>query len=225
MDRFHFEQLLSKRFQRRGFLLGAGALTGLAISSQWSQRVVAAPKFSGYPFSLGIASGEPFPKSVVLWTRLAPEPFSSDGGMPQQNVPVQWQVATNDRMSHIVRSGTAIATPELGHSVHIEVRGLEPNRWYWYQFKVGNEVSPIGHTRTTPDWGDRVKQLRFAFASCQDWQNGYYSAYKHMAEEGLDFVVHLGDYIYEYGPQPGGPRQHNSPEIITLNDYRNRYAL
>jgi alkaline phosphatase D len=110
MDRFHFEQLLSKRFQRRGFLLGAGALTGLAISSQWSQRVVAAPKFSGYPFSLGIASGDPFPKSVVLWTRLAPEPFSSDGGMPQQNVPVQWQVSTNESMSHIVRSGTAIAT-------------------------------------------------------------------------------------------------------------------
>ena len=225
MQQSNFEHLLLKSMKRRGFLLGAGAMTGLAISSQWSQRVVAAPKFSGYPFSLGIASGEPLPKSVVLWTRLVPEPFSSDGGMPQQNVPVQWQVATNDRMSHIVRSGTAIATPELAHSVHIEVRGLEPNRWYWYQFKVGNEVSPIGHTRTTPDWGDRVKQLRFAFASCQDWQNGYYSAYKHMAEEDLDLVVHLGDYIYEYGPQPGGPRQHNSPEIITLNDYRSRYAL
>lgn len=231
MERFHFEQLLAKRFQRRGFLLGAGALTGLAISSQWSQRVVAAPKFSGYPFSLGIASGDPFPQSVVLWTRLAPEPFSNDGGMPQQNVPVQWQVSTNERMSHIVRSGTAIATPELAHSVHIEVRGLEPNRWYWYQFKVGNEISPLGRTRTAPAFGEPLNQLNFAFVSCQKWDDGYYSAYRRMAEEDLDLVFHLGDYIYEYGiDSKGGVRNLSIPEqfrseTVTLDRYRLQYAL
>lgn len=231
MERFDFEQLLSKRFGRRGFVLSAGAITGLVISSQWSQRVVAAPKFSGYPFSLGIASGDPFPKSVVLWTRLAPEPFSSDGGMPQQNIPVQWQVATNESMSHIVRSGTAIATPELAHSVHIEVRGLEPNRWYWYQFKVGNEISPLGRTRTAPALGDPLNQLNFAFVTCQKWDDGYYSAYRRMAEEDLDIVFHLGDYIYEYGiDSKGGIRNLSIPEqfreeTVTLDRYRLQYAL
>lgn len=224
MQQSDFERLLLNSMRRRRFLLGAGAMTGLAIASQWPSKVVAQPRFSAYPFSLGVASGEPRPDNVVLWTRLAPDPLNG-GGMPQQNVPVQWQVAADENMRQVVRVGTAIATPELAHSVHVAVGDLEPGRWYWYQFKVGNEVSPIGHTRTTPTWGDRVKQLRFAFASCQDWQNGYYPAYKHMAEEDLDLVVHLGDYIYEYGPQPGGPRQHNSPEIVTLNDYRNRYAL
>jgi alkaline phosphatase D len=231
VDRFYFERLLSSRLQRRGFLLGAGALTGLAISSQWSQRVLAQPKFSAYPFSLGVASGDPFPKSVVLWTRLAPEPFSGDGAMPQQNVPVQWQIATNERMSHIIRSGTAIATPQLAHSVHVEVRGLEPARWYWYQFKVGNEVSPIGRTRTAPALGAHVNQLNFAFCSCQSWADGFYSAYRRMAEEDLDVVFHLGDYIYEGGiDAKGGARnvplpEQFRPETVTLERYRLQYAL
>lgn len=223
MDRFDFERLLFTKAKRRGFLIGAGALTGLAVS-QWSSRVIAQPKFSGYPFTLGVASGDPLPDSVVLWTRLAPDPLNG-GGMPARNVPVQWQISTDANMSKVVLRGTVIATPELAHSVRVVVGGLQPDRWYWYQFKAGNEVSRIGRTRTAPALGTPVNQLRFAFASCQDWQNGFFTAYKHMAEEDLNFVVHLGDYIYEYGPQPGGPRQHNSPEIVTLADYRNRHAL
>ena len=224
MDRLNFERLLSSRVRRRQLLIGAGAFTGLAVASQWPKRVVAQPRFSAYPFSLGVASGDPLPRSVVLWTRLAPDPLNG-GGMPSYPVAVRWQVATDERMRHIVRQGTAIATADLGHSVHAIAQGLQPGRWYWYQFRVGNEVSPVGRTRTAPAQNDHVAQLRFAFASCQDWQNGYYTAYKHMAEEDLDLVVHLGDYIYEYGPETGGPRQHNSPEIISLADYRNRYAL
>lgn len=224
MDRFNFDQLLLSKVKRRRLLLSAGALTGLALASQWPKRAIAQPKFSAYPFSLGVASGDPLPDSVVLWTRLAPDPLNG-GGMLQQNLPVQWQIAADEKMRHVVRVGTAIATPELAHSVHVDVRGLEPAKWYWYQFKVGNEVSPIGRTRTAPALGDRVAQFRFAFASCQDWQNGYYPAYRGMAQEELDLVVHLGDYIYEYGPETEGPRQHNSPEIVTLADYRNRYAL
>jgi len=224
MNRCDFEHLLSSRINRRSLLVGAGALTGLALASQWSKRVVAQPKFSGYPFSLGVASGDPLPDSVVLWTRLAPNPLSG-GAIPQQNYPVQWQVSADESMKQIVRRGKVLAIPELGHSVHVDVQGLKPGQWYWYQFRIGNELSSIGRTRTAPARGDRLNQFRFAFASCQDWQNGYYSAYKHMAEEDLDLVVHLGDYIYEYGPRPGKPRQHNSPEIVTLTDYRKRYAL
>jgi alkaline phosphatase D len=215
--------LLSNRCRRRSFLLGAGFLTGLAVTSK-GLPVLATPRFSDYPFSLGVASGDPLPDSVVLWTRLAPDPLYG-GVMPLKNVVVQWQIALDENMKKVVQRGKTLATPELAHSVHVDVRGLEPDRWYWYQFKVGNEVSPVGRTRTASAFHSSIKQLNFAFVSCQDWQNGYYTAYRHLADEKLDLVVHLGDYIYEYGPQPGGPRQHNSPEIVTLADYRNRHAL
>ncbi|MHC5597908.1 MAG: alkaline phosphatase D family protein [Nostoc sp.] len=216
-------RLLANRCRRRSFLLGAGFLTGLTVASQL-HPVLATSRFSGYPFSLGVASGDPLPDGVVIWTRLAPNPLSG-GGMPPVNVPVCWQVALDENMRRVVRRGTVLATPELAHSVHVDVRGLESNRCYWYQFQVGKEASPIGRTRTAPAVYDSIRQLNFAFVSCQDWQNGYYTAYRHLAEENLDLVVHLGDYIYEYGPQSSGPRQHNSPEIITLDDYRGRYAL
>ncbi len=214
---------LSTRTKRRSFLMGAGAMAGLAIAAQ-SRPVVAQSRFSAYPFGLGVASGDPLPDSVVLWTRLAPDPLNG-GGMPLVNVPIQWQVATDENMRRVVRRGTAIATSELAHSVRVIVGGLQPGRPYWYQFKVANQYSPIGRTRTAPALGRPIDQLKFAFASCQDWQNGFYPAFRHMAEEDLDFVVHLGDYIYEYGRNPDGPRQHNGPEIVSLTDYRNRYAL
>ncbi|MBD2168220.1 alkaline phosphatase [Calothrix membranacea FACHB-236] len=223
MEFMHCNQLLNNRCRRRSFLLGAGFLTGLAMTSQWSPAI-AKTKFSGYPFSLGVASGDPLPDGVVLWTRLAPDPLNG-GGMPMANIVVRWEVALDENMRKVVQKGKAIATPELAHSVHIDVRGLEPERWYWYQFRVGNELSPIGRTRTASAFHRSTKQLNFAFVSCQDWQNGYYTAFQHLAKEELDLVVHLGDYIYEYGPQPGGPRQHNSAEIFSLADYRNRHAL
>ncbi|MBD2253774.1 alkaline phosphatase D family protein [Nostoc parmelioides] len=214
---------LATHCKRRNFLLGAGLITGLVVASQW-HPVMAQTRFSGYPFSLGVASGDPLPDSVVLWTRLAPDPVNG-GGMSRVNVPVQWQIARDENMTQVVQKGTVLATPELAHSVHVDVRGLEPDRWYWYQFKVGNEVSPKGRTRTAAAPHSSIQKFNFAFASCQDWQNGFYTAYKHMAEEDLDLVVHLGDYIYEYGPRSGAPRQHIGPEILTLSDYRNRYAL
>ncbi|QIR37115.1 alkaline phosphatase [Tolypothrix sp. PCC 7910] len=230
MEHVNFERLLSTKAKRRGFLLGAGTVTAGAIASLWTHRVVAQPKFSGYPFSLGVASGDPLPDSVVLWTRLAPDPLNGDR-MPQVNVPVEWQVATDENMRKVVLGEVAIATPELAHSVHVDVRGLQPNRWYWYQFKVGNEVSPIGRTRTAPAIGTRLNQLNFAFVTCQKWEDGYYSAYRRLAEEDLDLVFHLGDYIYEYGiPATGGVRNVSLPEEFrketnTLEQYRLRYAL
>lgn len=230
MQQFDFERLLSNSIRRRGFLISAGALTGLAIASQWPRRVIAQPKFSDYPFSLGIASGDPLPDGVVLWTRLAPDPLNG-GGMPQQNVTVQWQIAADESMRQVLKRGTATATPELAHSVHVDVRGLQPARWYWYQFKVGNEVSPVGRTRTAPARGDRLNQLNFAFCSCQAWDSGFYSAYRRMAEEDLDLVFHLGDYIYENGiDATGGVRNVRLPgqfrqETVTLERYRLQHAL
>jgi len=223
IQRFDVPRLLPTKFNRRRLMLGAGALTGLAVASQW-HKVIAQPRFSGYPFSLGVASGDPLPNSVVLWTRLAPDPLNG-GGMPSANVPVQWQIADGENMRRIISSGTVMATPEFGHSVHVEAQGLQPARWYWYQFKVGNEVSPIGRTRTAPTPGDRVNRFRFAFASCQNWQQGYFTAYKYMTQEDLDLVVHLGDYIYEGGVSATAVRPHNGPEPYTLEEYRNRHAL
>src|SRR4030095_16850791 len=125
----------------------------------------------------------------------------------------------------IVKRGATLAVPELGHSVHVEVDGLEPSRWYWYRFKVGNEESPIGRTRTAPARGAYVDNLRFAFVSCQHFEAGYYPALRRLSEEDLDFAIHLGDYIYENPPSNTGVRTHlPDAEIFTIEDYRIRYA-
>ncbi|NYI08201.1 alkaline phosphatase D family protein [Allostreptomyces psammosilenae] len=218
-------------------LLGATA-AGLTTIGLWAagasaSRAWAQPRFPGDPFRLGVASGDPHPDGVVLWTRLAPDPLAVDGrgGMPERKVNVGWQVARDENFRRIVRQGHTFATPELGHSVHVEVDGLEPGREYFYRFRTGGDISPVGRARTAPDPRDRVGELAFAFASCQCWYEGFYTAYRHMAAEDLDFVVHLGDYLYEYGVgATAGIRNMTldasfQRETATLPDYRNRYAL
>jgi alkaline phosphatase D len=161
---------------------------------------------------------------VVLWTRLAPEP-TLGGGMPPVPVEVRWEVADDEGFTRIRRYGVSLATPGLGHSVHAEVTGLPSARPYFYRFLAGDEVSPVGRTRTAPAANHVVRQLRFAFASCQDWQTGGYPAYWHLVEEDVDFVVFLGDYIYENAPRTDRYRQHEgSGEPVTLTEYRNRHA-
>ena len=215
----------SNQLSRRRLLAGAGACAALAMTAPLGSRgVLANPVFSKYPFSLGVASGDPLPDGVVIWTRLAPEPLDG-GGMPMQPVSVAWEVAADDKMKTVMQKGTTIARPELGHAVHVEVQGLEPGRWYWYRFSSGTESSPIGRTRTAPALNAPVDRLRFAFASCQHYESGYYTAHRHMAGEDLDLVVFLGDYIYESQAEGGGTRMHNGPEVETLEQYRNRYAL
>lgn len=211
---------------RREFMAGAGASLLWLIAGQLPRGAAAAEalNFSDDPFSLGVASGDPSADGMVLWTRLAPKPLEG-GGMPRRNVRVEWEVATDDRMRRIVKRGTAVARPELAHSVHVEVRGLNPSRWYWYRFRVGPTLSPVGRTRTAPARGARLDKLSFAFASCQNYEDGFYTAHRHMAGEDLDLVIFLGDYIYEGGMRPGRTRAHNGAEIYTLDDYRNRYAL
>lgn len=210
---------------RRSFLAHQSRWFALAlVGGQFGGRLLAAPRFEKDPFSLGIASGDPSPDGFVLWTRLAPEPLT-DGGMPNEHVKVRWELADDEGMRRIVRSGEAVASPELGHSVHVELEGLPANRWYWYRFHAGDATSPIGRTRTMPAHQAQPDSLRFAFASCQDY-HFYYTAWQHMAaEQDLDLVFHLGDYIYEGGIRTDRPRRHNGNEIVTLADYRKRLAL
>ncbi|MEH1936832.1 MAG: alkaline phosphatase [Nostoc sp.] len=225
VDYRNFEQFLHSRIKRRNLIVGAGALSGLAIANQfYHQSAIARSRFSNYPFTLGVASGDPYPTSVVIWTRLAPEPLNG-GGMPSANVPIRWEVATDPDMRHIISKGTVLATPQLAHSVRVVVEGLQSDTWYWYRFLVGQDASPIGRTRTAPLAGGYLNKLNFALVSCQHYEQGYYTAYKYLAQDDLSLVVHVGDYIYEGGISNNRPRKHNSAEILTLEDYRNRHAL
>ncbi|WP_202843395.1 alkaline phosphatase D family protein [Luteimonas saliphila] len=225
----------SAYLDRRKFLLGASAMALFAGLGP-AGRLWASPAFRGDPFALGVASGDPFPGGFVIWTRLAPEPLAGNGGMPMVAVPVLWEVAEDDRFDRIVRRGEAIARPELGHSVHVEVDGLRPRRPYWYRFHVASQAtSPVGTVRTAPQAGAAVDRLRIGVAGCQHWEGGYFTAYRYLSEEPeLDAVFHYGDYIYEGAGKPGKSvvdaagnriaRQHAGDEIYTLDDYRRRYA-
>ncbi|MFI7668290.1 alkaline phosphatase D family protein [Nocardia sp. NPDC049526] len=208
----------------------AGSVAVLVGASAASSGRFRAPRWLGDPFTLGVASGDPLPDGVVLWTRLAPDPLAPDGlgGMAQHPVTVEYEVAHDEQFQQVVARGTAVATRELAHSVHPEVRGLEPNRWYFYRFRAGSAISPIGRTRTAPPLGQPTARMRFAFASCQSWASGYYTAYEHMSAEDLDLVVHLGDYIYERGWNRGREGMSVEPylaaEAVDLPGYRLRYA-
>jgi alkaline phosphatase D len=224
METLHKHYSDSVLFNRRGFLTSVGAtLLHASLVGQTIPRSASAQNVGDYPFILGVASGDPTPDGVVLWTRLAPDPLHEGGGMPQQPVTVQWQIADDEHMRRVVQHGAVLAVSDLAHSVHVEVHGLQPARWYWYQFKFGNEVSPVGRTRTAPAYGAPLDHLRFAFVSCQHYAQGFYPAHARLAEEDLDFAVHLGDYIYETAAT--GVRTHAPEhEIVTLDDYRIRYA-
>lgn len=178
------------------------------------------------PFTLGVASGSPTHDSVVLWTRLATKGlFGVGSSFGADAVTVRWEVAHDERFGRLVAQGQAPARPELAHSVHVEVAGLEPDRWYYYRFMVGDAVSPIGRTRTFAPPGAAVAQLRLGYASCQRWEHGYFSAYRHLREERLDALLFLGDYIYEYPNSARAVRRPSGGRVLTLDDYRARYAL
>ena len=204
-------------------MAGAAAIAEPIVSS----GLLAQPAFGDYPFTLGVASGDPLPTGIVLWTRLAPRPLEG-GGMPMRDVEVRWEIAPDDRFRTIAQRGSTTARPELGHSVHVEVDGLEPGRDYFYRFFAGAEVSQTGRTRTAPAPGALVDRLRFAVCGCSHYEVGYFTAFGHLAAEQFDFILHTGDYIYEYradgGHDPSRVRQHQGDEIYTVVDYRNRYA-
>ncbi|MCP8890665.1 alkaline phosphatase D family protein [Sphingomonas faeni] len=211
------------------------ALVGGAVGLLAAPAILRAQQlFTAYPFRLGVAAGEPASDGFVIWTRLAPDPLGDHGGMPMQPVAVDWQVASDQRFATVVAKGSAIARPELAHAVHVEVAGLLPDRPYWYRFTVGRERSIAGRARTLPVAGAPLDHLRFGVAGCQNYEDGLFTAYRHLADEDVAFVYHYGDYIYEGRSSPvamgydGKPRRfvraHEGQLLFDLADYRRRYA-
>ena len=222
---------------RRGFLAGAGLAATAALLADCPVRAYAevAPSSAAmpYPFALGIASGDPLPTAVVLWTRLAPSPLEADGGMAADSFPVQWVVAADPAMARVVRRGTALAHAAYAHSVHVDVEGLEPNREYWYQFRAGAHLSAVGRTRTAPAAGAHLDQLDLVVASCQSLGAGWYHAWKDAAADPADLVYFAGDDIYEYATDATSVRWPYTPplpaefarETDTLGRFRQQYGL
>ncbi|MFF4750083.1 alkaline phosphatase D family protein [Streptomyces sp. NPDC002514] len=212
---------------RRRFLTAGAAVLGAAASAQlWlpTRARAAGTRLPDGVFGLGVSSGDPLPDGIVLWTRLAPDPLNG-GGMPDTTVPVEWEIAEDERFRRTVRRGAAPARPAYGHSVHVDVRGLRPDRAYWYRFRTGGRLSPTGRTRTAPDPHRAGGSLRVALASCQNWQNGYFTPYADMLAQDPDVVLFVGDYIYESAPSATAVRRHEGQgEPYTLEQYRNRYA-
>lgn len=209
---------------RRTFLAQSARLLSLAaLAAAYPAGVIA--RTASYPFSLGVASGSPRPTSIVLWTRILPDPLNAQSVAPQA-LSVQWEIAEDEGFKRIASRGNATALPELAHSVHVDATGLQPDRWYWYRFMLGDAVSPVGRTRTAPPPDAMPAALRFAFASCQHWEFGEYAAHRHIANAAPDLVAFLGDYIYEWGPYDLAhpPSARRTDESMTLAQYRARYA-
>jgi alkaline phosphatase D len=204
----HQERYSIRMYDRRRFLKSLGALGAAPVL----------PRIPSYPFTLGVASGYPTPSGFSLWTRLMniPDPVA---------VTVRWEVAADDAMRRVIASGEQAAEPAWAHAVHVDVQGLEPERWYWYRFSAGDAQSPIGRTRTAPVAASAPERLRFAFASCQQYEQGYFGAYRHIIAGEPDLVFFLGDYIYELSWGKELVRSHGAPEAYTLDEYRARYAL
>jgi alkaline phosphatase D len=212
----------SGNISRRTFVLGgAVALAGASILRPAATAI-------RYPFTLGVASGDPSPDGFVLWTRLAPAPLNTDGlgGMPSETFTVTWQVATDEAMTTVVASGTVDAVPQSAHSVHVEPAGLQPATEYFYRFLLGEHVSTVGRTRTAPAAGTLPSPLRFAFASCAHFEQGWFHAYRYLAQDRPDLVLFLGDYIYEkVSAESTDVRGFVvTSEVQTLAQYRQRYA-
>lgn len=214
--------------------LGAGLVAGVSAALPQAAVAVSTADDAGLltdPFTLGIASGEPWPDGFVLWTRLAVNPVAEDGlgGMPSRNVAVAWEVAEDPAMRRTVARGVEHARIETAHSVHVEVKGLKPGREYFYRFRSGRHLSQVGRTLTSPAPGETPAALAMAFASCAQYEHGYFTAYKRLAEDHPDLVLHLGDYVYEYKKDSyviggGNPRDHEGPETVSLAGYRQRHA-
>ena len=205
---------------KREFLKKLTIATALlpATSSVWAQ-----PKFNKNPFTLGVASGSATHDSVVLWTRLHdPGVFSSI--IPNEIIPVKWEISKDEAFTQIVQAGISQASPDLAHSIHVELSSLPTNQWFFYRFKVGEFTSATGKTRTFVAPGAANDPLKIAFASCQHYELGYFNSYPYVVAEKPDLMLFLGDYIYEYAPGKTGFRSVEGSWCLTISDYRKRYA-
>lgn len=217
--------LMNIRPSRRTIIGGIGASSAVACSDNSHINFVAKNEARSGHFAHGVASGDPYANSVILWTRITPD---NEG-----NITVTWEVAKDIDFKTLSTSGVTSTNATKDYTVKIEATNLTPGNWYYYRFRVGNSVSTIGRTRTLPK--EDITQARFAIVSCANWQHGYFNAYDHIARkaagnngDNFDALIHLGDYYYEYAA-PETPwledRLHEpSHEIITLDDYRKRHA-
>jgi len=199
---------------------------GMGLSLGSAQTFDLKRKWQSQPFLLGVASGVPRNDSIVLWTKLVIDPsdrFSSEGtGEP---VWVEWELYEDEQLKKLVKKGKELTHDELGHSVRVRVEGLQAGKTYWYRFISGDTISPLGRTKTAPAPDAAVQSLKFALASCQHFEAGQYIAYKDMANQELDFVLFVGDYIYETNLSDRlAVRRHKGSEPKTLSQYRERYA-
>lgn len=210
-------QLMAKALITAGATVTAALMAG-AVSAAPSRRRTAAN-----PFGLGVASGDPVSDGFVIWTRTTLQGLVTD--RPHEAVDVIWEVATDQAMRNVVQSGVTQSLPALGNAVHVELRGLPSGRPYWYRFRLPRgDASPTGQTWTAPVFGAPLERFSFAFASCQHYEQGYFTPYDLMASDEPDLVIHLGDYIYE-SSWGDTVRRHEGREPITLADYRNRHAI
>ncbi|MFQ3667142.1 MAG: alkaline phosphatase D family protein, partial [Sphingomonadaceae bacterium] len=211
-----------------------GSLGGLAVAPALAQSLITVP-FVDYPFQLGVAAGDPDHRGFVIWTRLVPRPDDPDRGLGNRPAPVSWEVSESEDFRNPVAKGEAIARPELGHSVHVTLENLQPDRVYHYRFIAGGERSVTGRARTLPAPNASYRAVKLGVAGCQDYQSGLYTAFRHLAAEDCHAIFHYGDYIYEYGPRAAvfswgtgqmipTVRRHNGPEVYSLDDYRRRYT-
>lgn len=221
---------------RRSFLALGAAATGAVIVPATPALAGRTVRASGRVFTLGVASGDPLPDSVILWTRLAPKPLELDGGMGKAIAKVEWEIARDEAFTVERQSGSVEATPAYGHSVHVDVKGLAPDTWYYYRFKHGKELSTVGLTRTTPELGASMSGLKVGQTSCANWQSGYYQLYADLADQRPDYWLALGDYIYEYSGKKDNrylrPTQEKPTRAIpwktepfTIGEYRRQYGL
>ncbi|NBS95382.1 MAG: alkaline phosphatase, partial [Betaproteobacteria bacterium] len=204
--------------RRRGLLQTLGAGASMA-SMGFPGLIRAAQSTKAEVFRLGVASGEPHPEGFTLWTRL----MATESEPLPAEVPVQWEVAADEQFRQLVQRGEQIAHTSWAHSVHIDVRGLEASRPYWYRFTALGQQSGVGRTRTAPE-PTTAESLHFVTANCQRWDQGHYAAWHQISREMPDLVLFLGDYIYEYGAVASRIRSHDGGRISTLAQYRARYA-
>lgn len=211
---------LLSHLSRQAAALAFGNLFATGGPARAAGRVV----FGREPFSLGVASGMPRPDSVLLWTRLAPDPHAPDGGMPAEAIEVTWELAEDEHFGRGVRRGSVLARIEHAHSVHVPVTGLRSGSTWFYRFIAGDAVSPVGRTRTAPAEDAAVPRLRLGLASCQHYEQGAFIAHREIAASDLDLVLFVGDYIYESSGSRDRLRLHEGPEPKTLAAYRARHA-
>jgi alkaline phosphatase D len=210
------------KLNRRLFIAGGLAAGGAVVAPT---LMGAAPRAAGFPFGLGVASGDPRPDGVVLWTRLAAKPLDIGGGM-SGNIPVEWEVATDEAFANVIATGTETAIPGEGHSVHAEPRGLPAGAELFYRFRANGFISPVGRTRTAPAAGTAPASVKFAMASCQHFEEGWYHAHRFIAADEPDLVLFLGDYMYEKQSGLGTKVRGyvDFDEVDALDEYRLRYA-